>query len=63
MALEVLKPSAADLAHGLELHAGSLVFESYGFAPRAALDGAAFARAIEAGARTRSWSTSAKRCR
>jgi membrane dipeptidase len=50
VAIEILKPSAADLAHGLELHAGSLVFESYGFAPRAALDGAAFARAIEEGA-------------
>jgi hypothetical protein len=40
VALEILKPGATDLAHGLELHAGSLVFESYGFAPRAALDGA-----------------------
>lgn len=50
VALEILKPSANDLAHGLELHAASVVFESYGFAPRAAIDGAAFAKAIDAGA-------------
>lgn len=41
-ALALLKPSARDLEHGLHLHAESLVFESYGFAPRAALDGAQF---------------------
>ena len=49
-AIEALKPSAKDIEHGLELHANSLVFESYGFAPRAAPDGAALAAAIDAGA-------------
>ena len=42
VALSVLKPSARDLDRGFKLHAESLVFESYGFAPRAALDGAKF---------------------
>ncbi|MBK9167588.1 MAG: membrane dipeptidase [Bryobacterales bacterium] len=37
--LAVLKPSQRDLDRGLKLHAESLVFESYGFAPRAAPDG------------------------
>ena len=49
-ALEILKPSAKDLEHGLKLHAESLVFESYGFAPRAAIDGDAYRAAAEAGA-------------
>jgi membrane dipeptidase len=48
-ALGVLKPSARDLEYGLKLHAESLVFDSYGFAPRAALDGDAFKAAAEAG--------------
>jgi len=50
VALSVLKPSQKDLEHGLELHANSLVFESYGFSPRCAVDGDAFRAAIEAGA-------------
>ncbi len=50
VALEILKPSQKDLQHGLELHAQSLVFESYGFAPRSAVDGDAIQAAIEAGA-------------
>jgi membrane dipeptidase len=49
-ALDILKPSEKDLQHGLELHADSLVFETYGFAPRAAVDGDAIRRAAEAGA-------------
>ncbi len=49
-AMEILKPSKKDLEHGLELHADSLVFETYGFAPRAAVDGDAMRRAVEAGA-------------
>ena len=49
-ALAVLKPTAKQLAHGLDLHAASLVFESYGFSPRAAWDGDALRKAIEAGA-------------
>jgi membrane dipeptidase len=46
----VLKPSRKDLEHGLELHSKSLVIESYGFAPRSAIDGDRMRRAIEAGA-------------
>jgi membrane dipeptidase len=46
-ALDILKPSQKDLEHGLELHANSLVFESYGFAPRAAPDGDRIRRAME----------------
>ncbi len=49
-ALDILKPSQRDLEHGLELHANSLVFESYGFAPRAAPDGDLIRRAMEEGA-------------
>ena len=52
-ALEVLKPSPKQLQHGLELHKASLVFESYGFSPRAAIDGAACAKAAAAGADAR----------
>src|SRR5438067_549125 len=48
--LDVLKPNRRDLEHGLELHRQALVFDAYGFAPRAALDGAALARAIDGGA-------------
>lgn len=50
VALSILKPSPKDLAHGMELHAASLVFESYGFSPRCAVDGDAFRAAVEAGA-------------
>ena len=50
VALDILKPSEKDLEHGLELHTDSLVFETYGFAPRAAMDGDAIRRAAEAGA-------------
>jgi membrane dipeptidase len=49
-ALEVLKPSGRELEHGLELHASSLVVESYGFSPRAGLDMDAYLRAAEGGA-------------
>jgi membrane dipeptidase len=52
-ALEVLKPTRAQLEHGLELHRQSLVFDAYGFAPRAAQDGAALAALVEAGASDR----------
>ena len=48
-ALSILKPSARDLDVGLRLHSEALVFDSYGFAPRAALDGEALKRAVEAG--------------
>lgn len=49
IALGILKPSARDLQHGLELHADSVVFDSYGFAPRAAIDGDAMKTLIEEG--------------
>lgn len=48
--LGLLKPSPKELEHGLRLHAESLVFEAYGFAPRAAIDGDAVRRAVEDGA-------------
>ncbi len=50
VALDILKPNKKDLEHGLELHANSLVFDIYGFAPRAAVDGDAIRQAVEAGA-------------
>ena len=49
VALNILKPSARDLQHGLQLHAESVVFDSYGFAPRAAIDGDAMKALIESG--------------
>ena len=49
-AIDVLKPSESDLAHGLELHANSIVCDTYGFAPRAAIDGDAMRVAAEEGA-------------
>ena len=52
-ALAMLKPTAQQLEHGYRLHAESLVFESYGFAPRAALDGALFAATVASGASER----------
>lgn len=50
VALSILAPKEQHLLHGLKLHEDALVFESYGFAPRAALDGNAFQAAVEAGA-------------
>ena len=49
-ALDVLRPSAKELAHGLELHAASVVCESYGFSPRSAWDGDVLAKAVAANA-------------
>ena len=49
-ALDILKPSAKDLERGLALHAESLVFDAYGFSPRAAIDGDLYRRQAEAGA-------------
>ena len=49
-ALQILKPRKKELEHGLALHAESIVCDTYGFAPRAAIDGDAVASAIEAGA-------------
>jgi membrane dipeptidase len=50
IALSILKPTRMQLDHGFDLHANSVVFESYGFAPRAAIDGDALNAAFEAGA-------------
>ena len=50
IALDILKPTQREIDHGMELHKSSLVIESYGFSPRAAVDGAAVKAAIEAGA-------------
>ncbi|MCG6155584.1 dipeptidase [Rubinisphaera margarita] len=50
VALGILKPTPKQLEHGLRLHAESIVFDSYGFSPRAAIDGDAFAKEVEAGA-------------
>ena len=50
VALDILKPSPRDIEHGMELHQNSVVCDSYGFAPRAAVDGEAVAAAVEAGA-------------
>lgn len=33
LALDILKPTARELEHGLELHKNSLVFDAYGFMP------------------------------
>ncbi len=48
--LDLLKPSAKELAHGMELHAQALVFDAYAFTPRAAIEGAVLAKAMEDGA-------------
>jgi len=50
VALGILKPSARELERGLKLHAESIVFDSYGFGPRAAVDGDAITAAVESGA-------------
>lgn len=49
-ALDLLSPSPSDLEHGLELHADAVVFDSYGFAPRAAYDADVLNQAADAGA-------------
>jgi membrane dipeptidase len=48
--LDILSPSAKDLEHGMELHRNSVVCDTYGFAPRSAIDGDAVQAAIESGA-------------
>ena len=45
-ALNILKPTKSQLEHGLELHKNSLIFDTYGFQPTAAVDGAAISNAI-----------------
>ena len=53
VALSILKPTEQQLEHGYKLHAESLVFESYGFAPSAAIDGDRFKAAVDSGASDR----------
>jgi membrane dipeptidase len=50
LALGLLKATEAQIERAWELHFSSLVFESYGFAPRCAIDGESFNAALEAGA-------------
>jgi len=50
VALSILKPTQSEIEHGMELHQNSIVCESYGFAPRAAVDGDTVKAAVEAGA-------------
>jgi len=49
MALDVLKPSAHDLEHGLELHRSSLVWDAYGFAPGGTLPVELMHRIVDSG--------------
>ncbi len=46
IALKALKPSKKQLEHGLELHKNSLIFDTYGFQPYAAVDGKLMAESI-----------------
>ena len=50
VAFAILKPTASELERGLRLHSESIVFDSYGFSPRAAINGELLAAEIEAGA-------------
>lgn len=50
IALGLLKPTQAQIERAWELHFGSVVFESYGFAPRFAVDGEKINEAIREGA-------------
>lgn len=50
VALKILKPSKRELDRGLKLHAESIVFDAYGFSPRAAIDGDAYAKLVNDGA-------------
>lgn len=49
IALALLKPTQAQIEHAWELHFSSVVFESYGFAPRFAVDGDAINAAVKDG--------------
>ncbi|MFQ5810168.1 MAG: dipeptidase, partial [Armatimonadota bacterium] len=50
VALSILQPTQRDIDHGMELHEGSIVIESYGFSPRSAVDGDALKAAVDEGA-------------
>jgi len=47
LALSILKPTPRQIERGLELHRESVVFDSYGFAPRCAMDGQRMKRLLE----------------
>ena len=49
IALALLKPTQAQIERTWELHFSSVVFESYGFAPRFAVDGDAINQAVKDG--------------
>jgi len=49
-ALDILKPGARDLEHGLDLHRNSVVVDAYGFGPVAAEDAGRLLAAMGAGA-------------
>ncbi|MAI70221.1 MAG: dipeptidase [Rhodopirellula sp.] len=49
-AMKILQPTPMELDRGLRLHAESVVFDSYGFSPRAAVDGDALAKLVKSGA-------------
>ena len=51
-ALKILQPTPSELEKGLRLHADSVVFDSYGFSPRAAVDGEELAKLVKNGAST-----------
>ncbi len=50
LALDILKPSKAELEHGLELHRDALVWDSYGFAPSGPCPGSVIDGMLEEGA-------------
>lgn len=50
IALSLLKPTQAQIERAWELHFQSVVFESYGFAPRFAVDGDQINQALQEGA-------------
>lgn len=50
VAMSLLQPNEAELARGLELHANSLVFDAYGFAPRGAINADVINSAVQLGA-------------
>ncbi|MBG85748.1 MAG: dipeptidase [Verrucomicrobiales bacterium] len=47
LGLSILKPSKKEIERGLEIHRESLVFDSYGFAPRCAIDGKRMAQLLQ----------------
>ncbi len=47
--ISILKPNQRDLDYGLALHRESIVFDAYGFSPRAAVDGDALRELAEDG--------------